>query len=298
MGAVVDTADGHPPLRIHGSELEGIRFEAEVPSAQVKGSVLFAALAARGATTVVERVATRDHTERSLAALGAPIHWAGPEVALEHPFEHDGFEGRVPGDVSSGAFLVGAAGLTGGTLHLEDVGLNPSRLHVAEVWRRMGLPVQIQVDAEAVGEPLGAMHVPPVDGLRSVRIPADELPLVVDEVPVLAVLAAHASGESRFEGAAELRLKESDRLTGLADGIRDLGGTAAVDGDALVVNGGGLRGGTAEARGDHRIAMALVVGALGAEGPSEIKGIESAAVSFPGFVDTLRSLGANLEGPV
>jgi 3-phosphoshikimate 1-carboxyvinyltransferase len=298
MGAGVDTVEGHPPLRVRGSELRGIRFEAEVPSAQVKGAVLLAGMAARGATTVVEGVATRDHTERSLAALGAPIRSEGLEITLEHSYQHDAFEGRVPGDVSSAAFLVGAAALTGGTLTLRDIGLNPSRLHVAQVLRRMGLALQTQVGSEEMGEPLGEMHVPPVAGLEGVRVSPDELPLVVDEVPVLASLAAHGSGESRFEGAGELRLKESDRLAMLAGSIRDLGGEAAVERDVLVIGGGGLSGGTAEARGDHRMAMALVVAALGAEGPSEIEGIGSAEVSFPGFVDTLRSLGANLEGPM
>lgn len=298
MGAGVETDDGHPPLRVRGAELRGTRFEAEVPSAQVKGAVLLAGLEARGPTTVIEKVTTRDHTERSLIALGAPIRSEGPVVTLQRSYQHDAFEGRVPGDVSSSAFLVAAAALTGGTVSLTKVGLNPSRLHVAAVLRRMGLEVQSDVVGEAVGEPFGAMHVPPPLGLRGVRVSADELPLVVDEIPVLAALAAHATGESRFEGGGELRLKESDRVAGLAEGIRGLGGDAAAEADVLVLGGGGLRGGSAESRGDHRIAMALVVAALGAEGPSEIRGIESAEVSFPGFVDTLRSLGANLEGPM
>ena len=188
-----------------------------------------------------------------------------------------------------------AAALTGSALTLKGVGLNPSRTHFLEVMRRMGVPTEARVRTEELGEPVGEIWVGACDGIASTTIGADELPLVIDEVPVLALLAAHAVGEGRFLEAAELRVKESDRLGALARGIRALGGEADDEGDDLVVGGGGLRGGAAEAGGDHRMAMAFAVGALAADGPCEIEGMEAADVSFPGFVAQLRHLGATIE---
>ena len=295
MGADVATDEGHPPLVVRGGALRGIRHEPGVPSAQVKGAVLLAGLAATGTTTVVEPIPTRDHTERLLGALGAPIRSHGPEVVLDGPYQPEGFEGVVPGDPSSAAFLIAAAGLTGAELSVAGVGSNPSRLHFVEVLRRMGLDVESELEGERVGEPVGSLRVSPPDGLRPVIVPPAELPLVIDEVPVLAALAAHAPGASRFEGAGELRVKESDRLAVLAEGFRGLGGGASVDGDTLVIAGGGLRGGYATTAGDHRIAMALVVSALAARTESEIDGAGSVDVSFPGFLGLVRSLGGILE---
>jgi 3-phosphoshikimate 1-carboxyvinyltransferase len=295
MGADVATMDGRPPLTIRGAHLTGIRFRPEVPSAQVKGAVLLAALAADGPTTVIEEVGTRDHTERLLAALGAQIRTSGHEVVLEGSFQHRGFRGKVPGDPSSAAFLLVAAAVTGGEITLRDVGLNPTRLGFLGVLGRMGVEVEVEVEGEELGEPVGTMRLPSSVTPRSVHVAANELPLVIDEVPVLAALATHADGPSRFEGASELRVKESDRLSVLAEGLRALGGAARVEGDDLVVSGAGLTGGTARSAGDHRIAMALTVAALVARAPSEIDGSESAAVSFPGFFGLLRSLGADVE---
>jgi len=295
MGADIITAEGHPPLTIRGSELRGIRFEPEVPSAQVKGAVLLAGLAAAGTTTVAERVATRDHTERLFLAIGAPIRSRGPELVVEGPFQHEGFRGAIPGDPSSAAFLLAAAALTGGYLTVRGVGLNPTRLRLLDVLGRMGLEVEIAVEREELGEPVGTMRIDPAGVLRGVHVDRNELPLVIDEVPVLAALAAHAESSSRFEGAAELRVKESDRLSVLAEGIRALGGEAAEEGDDLLVGGGGLAGGVARSAGDHRMAMALAVTALAGRAPSEVDAVESASVSFPGFFGLLGSLGAGVE---
>jgi 3-phosphoshikimate 1-carboxyvinyltransferase len=156
----------------------------------------------------------------------------------------------------------------------------------------MGVRTERRVEREELGEPVGDLHVFPTDGIRPVRVESWELPLVIDEVPVLALLAVHARGDSWFLEAGELALKESDRLNGLAEGIRDLGGHAAAQGPDLVVAGGGLEGGLVDARSDHRMAMAFAVAALGAGGPTEILGAEVAAVSFPGFFDTLERLRA------
>jgi 3-phosphoshikimate 1-carboxyvinyltransferase len=295
MGAEIETDEGRPPLEITGSELVGIRFEADVPSAQVKSAVLLAGLAARGSTSVREPLRTRDHTERLLAALGAPVRVAEDLVELDGPFQTGPVEGRVPGDPSSAAFLVGAGTLSGAETAIAGVGVNPSRLAWLEVLSRMGVEGSAEPEGEQVGEPVGRLAATPPSSTRPVRVSPEELPLVIDEVPLLAAVAAHAGGESRFEGGAELRVKESDRLTALVEGIRGLGGEAGVEGDDLVVGGGGLRGGAAESAADHRIAMALVVTALAADAPCEIDGVEVAEVSFPGFLDLLRSSGAILE---
>jgi 3-phosphoshikimate 1-carboxyvinyltransferase len=294
MGATVETTGGHAPVTLVGGPLVGIDFEPPSPSAQVKTAVLLAGLDAAGRTRVREPAPTRNHTERALQALGAPVEIGNTEVSVSS-FQHEGFRGRVPGDPSSAAFLVAAAALTASELTITDVGLNPTRTRYLNVMERMGIRTERAVRREELGEPVGDLHVVGTGSIGAVRVESNELPLVIDEVPVLALLAAHAPGESRFLGAAELRVKESDRLDGVASGIRDAGGHAAVEGDDLVVAGGGLAGGTADARGDHRLAMAFAVSALAARAPVEIVGAESAAVSFPGFFERLRTLGASIQ---
>ena len=294
MGATVRTTDGHPPLVVTGGRLRGIEHRMEVPSAQVKGALLLAGAGASGETFVVEPAATRDHTERALGALGAPVRREGLRVGIAG-FQHAGFEAAVPGDPSSAAFLIAAAALSGSEMTIEGVGLNPTRLHFLRVLSRMGVVIETAVVGEQLGEPLGSIQVAPTDALRSTVVEAHELPLVIDEVPVLAMLGTHARGETSFLGASELRVKESDRLTALTEGIRALGGHAAADTDDLVIAGDGLRGGVASSRGDHRLAMAFTVGSLAADRPCEVEGMEAAAVSFPGFVRTLRSTGAAIE---
>lgn len=296
MGAAVETAEGCPPISVRGAKLHGIRHAPTVPSAQVKGAVLLAGLAADGTTTVVEPVPTRDHTERALAHLGAPVRVTEDgEVSLD-AFRHEGFSARVPGDVSSAAFLVAAAALTGGGLTLERVGLNRSRTAFLAVMERMGVRTRTRVDDTELGEPVGRLEVLSCRGLRGTTVDPSELPLVIDEVPVLTALAAHADGDTRFLGASELRVKESDRLGGLARAVRALGGHAAAETDDLVVAGGGLDGGRVDPGGDHRMIMALCVAGLAARSAVEVEGVEAADVSFPGFVETLRALGARIGG--
>jgi 3-phosphoshikimate 1-carboxyvinyltransferase len=294
MGAGVRTTDGHAPVTVDGGNLTGILHEPAIPSAQVKSAVLLAGLAADGPTTVVEAAATRDHTERALLALGAPIETDGTRTTVDR-YQHGGFEGDVPGDVSSSAFVVAGAVLTDSSIEIEGVGLNPSRTRFLEVMERMGASTERVPKGEVLGEPVGTLRVLPGARLRGTTVAPDELPLVIDEVPVLAALAAHAQGESRFLGGAELRAKESDRLRGVAEGLRGLGGHAGDEGSDLVVAGGGLAGGSVDGGTDHRLAMAFAVAALVAAGPSEIDGMEAADVSFPGFLGALRHLGANLE---
>jgi 3-phosphoshikimate 1-carboxyvinyltransferase len=295
MGADVRTTETHPPVAIRGGALRGIEHRPAVPSAQVKGAVLLAGLSAEGETIVIEPAPTRDHTERALAHLGAPVE-AEPGRATVRAFEHEGFAGSVPGDVSSGAFLVAAALITGTPVEIFELGLNPSRTHYLTVLERMGAVTHLGLGREELGEPVGTLEVDAGATLVGTTISADEVPLLIDEIPALAAVAAYADGETRFEGAGELRVKESDRLGGVEASIRALGGEAQVEGDVLVVSGGRLRGGRVPATRDHRIAMAVAVAALGAREPTIVDGIEAASVSFPGFVSALSALGARVEG--
>ncbi len=294
MGADVRTSDGRPPVVVRGGPLTGIAHVPSVPSAQVKSAVLLAGLAAAGETSVQEPAPTRDHTERALGHLGAPVAVQGGRVSVR-AFQHEGFSASVPGDVSSAAFLVAAAAVTGRALVIRDVGLNPSRTFLLEVLARMGVRTRVEVERSELGEPVGVLEVEPCAGLSGATVTEQELPMLIDEVPVLAMLAAHARGDSWFLGAGELRVKEVDRLRGVVEAIRDLGGGAGVEGDDLVVAGGGLLGGRADSGGDHRMAMALAVASLGAREPVTVEGMEAADVSFPGFVHALRALGAGIE---
>jgi 3-phosphoshikimate 1-carboxyvinyltransferase len=294
MGAEVVTTQGRPPVRVLGGSLRGITHRPEAPSAQVKGAVLLAGLEADGPTWVTESARTRDHTERALEHLGATVHHEGLRVGVE-PCRHGGFSGTVPGDVSSAAFLLAAAVVTGSSVTVRGVGLNPTRTAFLDVLRRMGVRVEVEVEREELGEPVGTIGVAPPASIDPTEVSELELPLVIDEVLVLAAVAAHASGPTRFRGAGELRLKEVDRLSVTAEAFRGIGAEVEVERDDLVVVGGGVYGGRAGSGGDHRLAMALVVAALGATGPVEVEGMEAADVSFPGFVTTVASLGGVLE---
>jgi 3-phosphoshikimate 1-carboxyvinyltransferase len=292
MGAVVRTTDGHAPVTIEGGDLHAIVCTLPMPSAQVKGAVLFAGLGAEGTTSVAEPAPTRDHTERAFAALGLPVSVEGSTITVRGGSEHHAFAATVPGDASSAAFLVAAAALSRVELSIRGVGLNPSRLHYLEILSRMGVRTRITVEREELGEPVGELWVAPDAELVGTEVGADELPLIIDEVPVLSLLATHARGETWFAEVGELRVKESDRLAGIARGIVALGGHAGAEGDDLVVSGLGLRGGVADAQGDHRLAMAFAVAALRADAPCEVEGMEAADVSFPGFLSIMRGHGA------
>lgn len=295
LGADVRTHEGHAPVEVRGGSLSGLTIRTEAPSAQVKGALLLAAIAAKGLTTVWESAPTRDHTERALAALGADVACDAAGVSVGR-FDVPAFSGSVPGDPSSAAFLLAASALTGGEVTVEGVGLNPTRLGFLAVMSRMGIPITTEETGSSLGEPFGRISVGAVGALRGTAVSGEELPLVVDEVPVIAALAAHARGETRFEEAGELRVKESDRLLAMTDAIRATGGEAAVEGETLIVAGGGLSGGVVHPEGDHRIAMAMAVAGLASRGAVTVEDAECAEVSFPGFASALRSLGADVEG--
>lgn len=295
MGAEIETEDGHGPLTVRGDSLTAVAHRLPVPSAQVKGALLLAGMQAKGTTRVDLPGPSRDHTERALLALGAPVRAGETRVELDGPFQHRGFRARVPGDASSAAFALCAAALfPGSAVAIRGVSVNPTRLAYLEVLRRAGAEVVVREERVELGEPVGAIELR-AGPLRPFTVTADEMPTVIDEVPALAAVAAHAPGASRFEGSAELRVKESDRVEGIALGLRALGGEVHEEEDGFVVQGGGLEGGEADAQGDHRLAMALAIAGLAARAPSSVDGAEVAWISFPGFAQVMASLGADIQ---
>jgi 3-phosphoshikimate 1-carboxyvinyltransferase len=288
MGAAIAAReDRYPPLEIDGASLHGIAYELPVASAQVKSCLLLAGLLADGVTSVREPVPSRDHTERLLLAAGAALTTAGGEVRVT-PGSSLALERlSVPGDASSAAFLVAAALLIPGSyLEIDDVGLNPTRTGFFEVARRMGGEVDWTVESQEDGEPRGRVVVEGSQ-LTGTTVVAEEVPSLIDELPLVALLGCFAAGETEIGGAGELRVKESDRLTGIVEIIIALGGRAEVEGDTLVVWERPLRGGVVETRGDHRLALLGAVAELVSREGVRVRGFEAAEVSFPGFVDAL-----------
>jgi 3-phosphoshikimate 1-carboxyvinyltransferase len=293
MGArIVALGDGRfPPLRITGGSLRGIAYTLPVASAQVKSAVLLAGLLAEGTTTVREPTPTRDHTERMLAWFGVQVQRNGSAVSVT-PGPLGGREVFVPGDVSSAAFvLAAAAARPDSDVTVEDVGLNPTRMGVLEVLQAMGADVQVRPRGERSGEPVGAVTVRGRP-LRGVAIRGALIPRVIDELPVLCVVATAAAGVTIVADAAELRVKESDRIGAVAQGLRALGGDVEERPDGLAISGRPLQGGHVDSRGDHRVAMAFAVAGLLATAPVTVKGAESIAVSFPDFVRVLDAVRA------
>jgi 3-phosphoshikimate 1-carboxyvinyltransferase len=293
MGARIESVDGRPPLTIQGTaDLQPVDFTTEVPSAQVKSAVLLAGLHASGITRVHEALPTRDHTERALEAFGVSVIREPDGAAVAGGQRLIGRALDVPGDISSAAFwMCAGASLSGSEIVISHVGLNPTRSGIINILRRFGAEVAVEEDGSRRGEPLGTIVVRH-RGVGSVVIAPDEVPGVIDELPVLAALATHG-GELRVTGAAELRVKESDRISALADGFRTMGATIDELPDGFHVHGRSrLRGGEVHARNDHRLAMAFAVAALGATGPTTIEDAGAAAVSYPAFFSVLESLRA------
>ncbi|MGD9903688.1 MAG: 3-phosphoshikimate 1-carboxyvinyltransferase [Vicinamibacterales bacterium] len=295
MGAHIVAADGgRPPLVVTGGPLVGIEHTPEVPSAQIKSAVLLAGLRAAGATTVVEPSPTRDHTERALAAFGVAVDTSVPGRLTVRGGARlsGGLHLRVPGDPSACTFLgVAAAGLPGSWIEVRDLGLNPTRTALFDVLRRAGADVTVTPEDVWHGEPVGTVRIAAGE-LGDVVITPDEVPLLIDELPALAALATFG-GSCAVRGAAELRVKESDRIAALVDGLRTMGADADEFADGFTVRGSRrLTGGAVDAHHDHRLAMAFAVAALGATGPTTIQGAEVAAVSFPQFFATLDGLRA------
>jgi 3-phosphoshikimate 1-carboxyvinyltransferase len=287
MGAKVSTTEGRPPVTIDGGPLRGVRWQMPVASAQVKTAILLAGLQAEGTTAVHEPAPSRDHTERLLPAFGVALGKGDGGVSVTGGRPLRAATLTVPGDISSAAFLVVAALiLPDSEARIDDVLLNPRRTGFLDVLRRMGAAIETGVAREDP-EPVGWI-VARSSPLRGTKVAAAEVPALIDEIPALAVAAAHAQGTFSVAGAGELRAKESDRIAALCEGLARMGADVEERPDGLVIDGGPrLKGAGVRSHGDHRIAMALAVAALAADGPTEILGAECAAVSFPDFYDVL-----------
>jgi len=295
MGARIDTTDGHAPLTIHGAPLVGAHHVLEVASAQVKSALLLAGLYARGTTSVLEPAVTRDHTERMLRSFGVSVTRKNRAVTIEGGQRLSACPIRVPGDLSSAAFflVLGALAAKRG-LTIRNVGVNPTRNGVLEILTRMGARIAVRPNADAGAEPTAELEVKQSE-LTGIEIPRALVPLAIDEFPALLIAAAAARGTTTLTGAEELRVKESDRIAAMADGLTHLGIEVETLPDGIVVNGGSLTGGTVESRGDHRIAMAFAVAASVASGPVTVRDVANVNTSFPGFAQTATRVGLKVE---
>jgi 3-phosphoshikimate 1-carboxyvinyltransferase len=292
MGVEVETTDGHAPVTIAGGDVQPLTYELPVASAQVKSAILFAGLYAGAETTVVEPLPTRDHTETLLAAAGARVRSRPGSVTVEPAERLELGEVEVPGDFSAATpFVVAGTLLAGSELTLHGLNLNPRRTGLLDVLERMGANITVFNRRRIAGEPAGDLDVRPAQ-LVGTDISAKEVPGLVDELPLFALLAAHAHGDSRLRGAAELRAKETDRIEAVVDGLRRIGAHIRATDDGFVVRGvpSRLRGGWIDSHGDHRIAMLAAVAGLTSREGVEIRNAETVAVSFPGFYELLDSL--------
>ncbi|MFQ5468971.1 MAG: 3-phosphoshikimate 1-carboxyvinyltransferase [Gammaproteobacteria bacterium] len=296
MGARIESSNnGTPPLKVFGGQpLMGINYTMPMASAQVKSAVLLAGLYAKGKTTVREPAPTRDHTERMLKAFDYPVECNGGEISLTGGGKLKASKITVPGDISSAAFfMVGASIAEGSNITLLNVGMNPTRTGIINILRQMGANISLMNKRMAGGEPVADINVRS-SKLKGIHIPEDQVPLAIDEFPVLFVAASCAEGTTVLSGAEELRVKESDRIAVMADGLVALGVDARPTGDGMVVNGGQISGGRVASHGDHRIAMAFSIAGLRANGAIGISDCENVATSFPGFVDLARASGLNI----
>lgn len=287
MGAEVacEGEGGRPPLRVRGRSLKGMTHVLSVASAQVKTAILLAGLRAEGRSTVREPSPSRDHTERMLIHLGVPVLVEERCVTVEGGASWEGGDLEIPGDPSSAAFFIAAAACRPGfRARFERVGLNRSRLGFVTVLKRMGAKMAARETGAMGGEPVGILEVEGGGGLRGTRITADEVPGLIDELPVLALAATQAEGETLVEGAGELRVKESDRIEALAAGLRAMGARIETRPDGfLVVGPTPLRGAMVDSFGDHRIAMTLAIAGKLATGKTLVRGADCIGVSFPEF---------------
>ena len=294
MGATIRAREGGlPPLTVRGGALRPIRYELPMASAQVKTAVLFAGLFADGVTIAVEPAPTRNHSEIALRRFGTDVTVRDGAVAVAGNPRLTAQALRVPADLSSAVFFIAAALLLPGSeLRIEGVGLNPTRAAVLDVLQQMGGRIAVQRGADE-GEPAGAVEVRGGGRLRGGEIAGAVTAAAIDEIPLLAVLGAFSGGGLRIRDAAELRVKESDRIAATAENLRRMGAEVKTSADGMDIAGNGrLRGAALDSFGDHRIAMAFTVAALAAEGPSRMSGAEAASISFPEFYDLLDSLTA------
>lgn len=299
MGAIVEaSSDGTPPLRIMGHQtLRGIHYDMPVASAQVKSALLLAGMFAEGETCVSEPAPTRDHTERMLQGFGYSLTRDSGRVCLKGGGRLQGKQVDVPGDISSAAFFMVAASVAPDSdLQLEHVGVNPTRTGVIDILRLMGADISLEHPREVGGEPVADIRIRYAP-LRGIDIPERLVPLAIDEFPAIFIAAAYAVGQTRLTGAAELRVKESDRIQVMADGLQACGVKASPTPDGIVIQGGeGLvDGAVIDSHGDHRIAMAFAVGGHCAKSSINIVDCANVDTSFPGFVTLAREVGLDIQ---
>lgn len=295
MGArILGRQEGkYAPLTIQGGGLQGIQFNSPVASAQVKSAMLLAGLRAKGETSVTEPLLSRDHTERMLRGFGVDLVSEGNTARVRGGAALFGQEVSVPGDISSAAFfLVLGTLIPRGELLIKNVGMNKTRIGILEALWQMGADIQVEDEREECGEPRANLRVRPAQ-LHGIEIKGEMIPTLIDEVPILAVAASLAQGETVIRDAAELRVKETDRISTVAQGLRGMGANIQELADGLRVQGvKTLRGGTAQSHGDHRLAMAWVIAGLLSEEGVALEGVEAAAVSFPNFLELIREISS------
>lgn len=297
MGAQISGRDGgrYAPIAILGGRLAPIRYLLPVASAQVKSALLLAGLYAEGETEITEPVGSRDHTERMLPAFGASIRVDGPAVKIMGAGELSGRDTVVPGDFSSAAFFM-VAGLLikDSEIGLRSVGINPTRTGLIDVLKRMGAGITIENTREVSGEPVADIFCKGGSGLKAVRVGREEMPLLIDEFPILCIAASQAEGITTIEGGEELRVKESDRIKAMSAGLGKMGVELQETPDGISIKGrSALRGSVVESYGDHRIAMSFAVAGLLADGETIIKNSSCVDISFPGFFEELKRLASN-----
>ena len=296
MNAVVRTTpDGTLPVQVTGNRsLRAIEYELPVASAQLKSALLLAGLYAEGKTVIIEPAPTRDHTERLLAHFAHPATRTGNRLTIERGVLQAG-RLRIPGDISSAAFFLAAGCVVPGSdLVIEGVGINPTRRAVVDILNMMGGDISITNVVDGTGEPLADLRVK-YRPLRGIAIPGALVPVAIDEFPAIMAAACYASGETVLRDAGELRVKESDRIQALADGLDGIGIAVETRPDGLCVTGGRPRGGAVDSRGDHRIAMAFSLAGLAAQGPITVRDCDNVATSFPGFIDCARQVGWDVQ---
>jgi 3-phosphoshikimate 1-carboxyvinyltransferase len=299
MGGRIETASGKPPVRIRGgASLTGIRYELPVASAQVKSAVLLAGLYAQGQTTVIEPAVTRDHTERMLLSFGCRLDAAHGEIRLTPPQRLEACALEVPGDFSSSAFFMVAGAIGAAALTIAGVGINPTRTGLLDILGLMGADLRVVNHRSAGAEPVADVEVRPAS-LQGIRVPEHLVPLAIDEFPALFIAAACAKGETLVTGAAELRVKESDRIAVMAEGLKALGVACEVLPDGIRIQGRPERavfsGGTVDSHGDHRIAMSFAVASARSRAPIRILDVANVATSFPDFPGVARAAGFSVQ---
>lgn len=296
MGAEIDSNEGKPPLKIKvANKLKGIAYTLPMASAQVKSCILLAGLYAEGKTTVTEPAPTRDHTERMLLGMGYKVDVQGDTVSIDGGGKLTATDIDVPADISSATFfMVGATISEGSDITLTHVGINPTRIGAINILRLMGADISLSNEKMTGGEPVADIRIKYAP-LKGIQIPEDQVPLAIDEFPALFVAAACAEGQTILTGAEELRVKESDRIQAMADGLTILGIDAQSTTDGIIINGGVIGGGEVESHDDHRIAMSFAIAGLQAGGTIQINDCANVATSFPNFIALAQQVGLDID---